>query len=301
MKAFASNSGNWETFNLSRFALRSSLKTKPQVEYYFSDENLPTDLHLLQCCGGRDNLGVSIGRINGFKKMRKFKKKVIVEALRKSAFLEVSDDGKTVKREIAYDPRSKREVVHSAPLLPQKKAEYPPGMTKNMMKPTGFEDTFVECPIKPEEAAEEASMYDPDKPIVERLELAIQRFKQKRRMHEMYAKIFNKWMRFGGVEAAPRMFGGLSQAEMKEMNAEEIARATAMHQIPWDRGDEKHWVVDFVGVGEAFLQVPLMYYRMPGVHTNSWIGHHSIRHTTAMHHLRSKPPARFSAPSTTTS
>jgi hypothetical protein len=82
MKAFASNAGNWETFNLSRFALRSSLKTKPQVEYYFSDENLPTDLHLLQCCGGRDNLGVSIGRINGFKKMRKFKKKVIVEAAR---------------------------------------------------------------------------------------------------------------------------------------------------------------------------------------------------------------------------
>jgi hypothetical protein len=203
--------------------------------------------------------------------MRKFKKKIIVDALRKSAFLDVSEDGKTVKRkvplvgrtlldppevedgEIAYDPRTKREVVPSAPLLPQKKANYPPGMTKNMMRPTGFEETFVEGPIRPEEAAEEAAMYDAEKPIVERLELAIQRFKQKRRMHEMYAKIFNKWMRFGGVESAQRMFGGLSQADMKEMSAEEIARSTAIHNIPWDRGDEKHWIVDFVGVGEAFL------------------------------------------------
>ncbi|KAF2786809.1 hypothetical protein K505DRAFT_259095 [Melanomma pulvis-pyrius CBS 109.77] len=242
-----------------------------QVEFYFSDENLPTDLHLLQCCGGRENIGVSISRICGFKKMRKWKKKIVAQELRKSAFLDVSADGKTVKRkvplvgrtlldppeeedeEIAYDPRTKREILLPIPLLPQQKAEYPPGMTKNMMKPSGFEETFTEGPIKPEEAAEEAAMYDPDKPFVERMEIAIQRFKQKRRMHEMYAKVFNKWMRFGGVEAMPRMFGGLSKTDMAEMNSEEIARAMANHNVPWDRGDETQWVVDFVGVGEAFL------------------------------------------------
>lgn len=133
-----------------------------QVEYYFSDENLPTDLHLLQCCGGRENLPVSIGRICGFKKMRGFKPKSIVPAaLRKSAFLVVSKDGKQVSRkvplrgpcaldpdyyqddEIAYDPRARVPAVQPVPLLPQKKAELPPGMTKGMMKPTGFEATYV--------------------------------------------------------------------------------------------------------------------------------------------------------------
>ncbi|KAK7179874.1 argonaute siRNA chaperone complex subunit Arb1 [Paraphaeosphaeria sporulosa] len=243
-----------------------------QVEYYFSDENLPTDLHMLQCCGGRENLPVSIGRICGFKKMRGFKPKSIVPAaLRKSAFLVVSDDGKQVSRkvplrgpcaldpdyykddEIAYDPRARVLAVQPVPLLQQKKAELPPGMTKGMMKPTGFEETYVEPPITPAEAKAEEAMYDPDKHFVERIEIAIQRFKEKRKMHEVYSNIFNKWMRFGGVESAPRMFGGLSQKDMAGMDAEEIARARAVHQVPWDREDPKQWVVDFTGVGEAFL------------------------------------------------
>lgn len=243
-----------------------------QVEYYFSDENLPSDLHLLQCCGGRENLPVSINRICGFKKMRSFKPRdMVIAALRKSPFLVVSEDGKTIRRklplqgpcaldpdfyndeEIAYDPRARKPAAYPVPLLPQKKKEYPEGMTKNMMKPTGFEETYVEAPLTPAEAAEEQALYDPDKPFVERIEIAIQRFKQKRRMHEMYANVFNKWMRFGGVECSPNMFGGLSRQDMKGMDAEEIARAMAIHNVPWDRSDEKHWVVDFVGVGEAFL------------------------------------------------
>lgn len=234
-------------------------------------------MHLLRCCSGRDNVPVSISRISGFSKMRVFKKSVIVAALRKSEFLEVTDDGKNVRRKVPLegpclldedfvpaakvkgnkkvkiDPRTNREIQHPVPLLPQGKKEYPPGMTKNMMKPTGFEDTYVEGPLRPEQAKEEEEMYDPGKPFVERIEIAIQRFKQRRRMHEMYSKIFNKWMKFGGVECAPRMFGGLSQQDMKDMTAEEIAVATATHSVPWDREDREKWVIDFVGVGEAFL------------------------------------------------
>lgn len=242
------------------------------MEYYFSDENLPTDLFLLQCCGGRENLPVSLSRVCGFKKMRGFKpRSAIVAALRKSTFLVVSEDGKTIWRkvpfqgpclldpdfdndeDIAYHPRARKPAVVPVPLLPQKKAEYPPGLTKNTAKPSGFEPTYIEGPITPKEAQEEQSMYDPDKPFVERIELAIQRFKQKRRMRQQYSSVFNKWMRFGGVESSPRMFGGLSKKDMATMNAEEIARATAVHNVPWDRSDDKCWVVDFVGVGEAFL------------------------------------------------
>ncbi|KAF1964599.1 hypothetical protein BU23DRAFT_561793 [Bimuria novae-zelandiae CBS 107.79] len=242
-----------------------------QVEFYFSDENLPHDKHMLQCCGGRANEGVSISRICGFSRMRKFQKKIVVNALRKSTFLVVSEDGKKVSRkvplqgpcildpefgldgEIAYDPRSTVPLAHPLPLLPQEKKQYPPGMSKNMMKPTGFEDTYVEPPIAPDEAKVEEAMYHPDKHFVERIELAIQRFKQKRRMHEKYSNIFNNWMRFGGVDTAHNQFGGLSQKDMAEMDAEQIARAKATHHVPWDREDRKQWEVDFVGVGEAFL------------------------------------------------
>jgi hypothetical protein len=204
--------------------------------------------------------------------MRGFKpRKAVVAALRKSPFLVVSDDGKLVSRklplqgpcaldpdfysddEIAYDPRARVPAVLPAPLIPQTKAVLPPGMTKNMMKPTGFEKNYVEAPITPQEAEVEEAMYDPDKSFVERIEIAIQRFKQKRRMHQQYAGIFNKFMRFGGVDEAPRMFGGMSKQEMKSMDAEEIARATAVHTVPWNRADEKHWEVDFLGVGQAFL------------------------------------------------
>ncbi|PSN62153.1 hypothetical protein BS50DRAFT_680422 [Corynespora cassiicola Philippines] len=245
-----------------------------QVEYYFSDENLPTDLHLLQCCGGRENIPVSLNRIRGFKKMRRWKdKKLVLDALRKSATLDVSEDGKTIKRkvplrglcaldpgflegfkddDIAYHPKLKKLAQYPVPLLPQKKKEYPPGTSKNMMKPTGFE-SHVEDLLTLQEAEEEIAMYDPQKPFVDRIEIAIQRFKQKRRMHEIYSKIFNKWMKFGGVDCTPRMFSGLTPQEMKEMTGEEIARAQATHNVPWDREDETRWVVDFDGVAAAFL------------------------------------------------
>lgn len=245
---------------------------KSQVEFYFSDQNLPTDLHLLKCCGGRENLPVSIGLICGFNKMRSYRpKSLVVAALRRSTMLEVSTDGKTITRkvplqgrcaldpqffqddDIAYDPRTREPAVFPVPLIPQKKKQHPEGTSKNMLKPTGFEKSFIEPPQTPQEAAEEEVLYDPDKSIVERIEIAIQRFKQKRRMHEMYAHVFNKLMRFGGVEQGPRMAQGLSKQDMSNMDSEELTRALAIHSVPWDRADTKQWVVDFVGVAKAFL------------------------------------------------
>lgn len=98
-------------------------------------------------------------------------------------------------------------------------------------------------------------MYHPDKYFVERIEIAIQRFKEKRRMHEKYSNIFNNWMAFGGVKTGIPMFQGLSPQDTADMSKEEIVRAKATHQVPWDRADNKHWEVDFVGVAEGFLYV----------------------------------------------
>jgi hypothetical protein len=202
--------------------------------------------------------------------MRVYKpKSLVVAALRKSTFLEVSKDGKTIKRktpfqgkclldpdflddpEIAYDPRA-RKAAEKVVAVQQKK-EIPPGMTKGMMKPTGFEDAYTEPLLTPAEAEEEDRLYDEDKHFIERIEIAIQRFKQRRRMHAMYAHVFEKLMRFGGVESSQRTNQGLSQADMREMDAEDIARALATHTVPWDRDEKDKWVVDFRGVGAAFL------------------------------------------------
>lgn len=160
--------------------------------------------------------------------------------------------------DIAYDLRVPRKAIQKpaqfpVPSLPQEKAKYPEGLSKNMLKPTGFEQGYVEPAPSPAEAEEEEDMYSTDKHFVERIEIAIQRFKQKRRMHEKYALIFNKLMRFGGVESGPRMYQGNSKQDMKQWSAEEIARALAVHHVPWDRSDEKQWVVDFVALSKAFL------------------------------------------------
>ncbi|KAF2491991.1 hypothetical protein BU16DRAFT_467767 [Lophium mytilinum] len=249
-----------------------------QVEFYFSDGNLATDNHLLGLCGGRENLPVSISQILGFKKMRRFRPKTrVVESLRKSDFLEVDETGKTIKRkiairiptllddddddsELAYDPASAQEERKATPRRAKQvvpttlRKEVPPGMTKNMMKPSGFEEYYVEGPLTPDQYEEEKQMYDPDISFVERIEVAIQRFKAKRKMHQMFVEVFSKFMRFGGVDGQQRQFTGrLAKTELEEYDASEIARMMATHHVPWDRADPKRWTVDFEGVAKGFL------------------------------------------------
>ncbi|GMH27695.1 hypothetical protein Nepgr_029538 [Nepenthes gracilis] len=71
-----------------------------QVEYYFSDENLPSDKFLMNQIK-RDKEGfVSIAFIASFRKMQKLTKDIslIVDALKESSQLVLSSDGKKVKR-----------------------------------------------------------------------------------------------------------------------------------------------------------------------------------------------------------
>jgi hypothetical protein len=59
------------------------------------------DEHLWTLCGGYKNLPVSIGEILGWKRMRRFRPKLqVIEALKKSAFLEIVD-GKRIRRRMA--------------------------------------------------------------------------------------------------------------------------------------------------------------------------------------------------------
>ncbi|KAH0084901.1 hypothetical protein KCU96_g10557, partial [Aureobasidium melanogenum] len=64
-----------------------------EVEYYFSDENLPNDAYLLDKIGGKENKPVEIKKICQFPKMRKYKPyRSVVESLKKSTMLEVIDN-----------------------------------------------------------------------------------------------------------------------------------------------------------------------------------------------------------------
>ncbi|KAI9127000.1 hypothetical protein K1719_001559 [Acacia pycnantha] len=76
------------------------LKIIKQVEYYFSDENLPTDKFLIDFLRKNKEGFVPISVIASFKKMKKLTRdhSLIVAVLKESSLLVVSGDEKSVKR-----------------------------------------------------------------------------------------------------------------------------------------------------------------------------------------------------------
>ena len=76
-----------------------------QVEFYFSDSNLPTDKFMWESTGGEENKPMSLKTICNFKRMRQFQPyTAVVAALRESSFLEVAgEEGEEVlTRKRAY-------------------------------------------------------------------------------------------------------------------------------------------------------------------------------------------------------
>ncbi|PBP17170.1 La domain-containing protein [Diplocarpon rosae] len=80
---------------------------RAQVEFYFSDSNLPEDEFLWELTGGASNLPVSISRICSFGRMKRFQpESAVVAALRESNFLTVSgpEGAEQISRKTPYDP-----------------------------------------------------------------------------------------------------------------------------------------------------------------------------------------------------
>jgi len=74
---------------------------RKQVEFYFSDSNLPMDKFLLSKVGGAKNLPVELSIIHSFKRMRHFQPfSAIAEALKSSSVLELTDNDTAVKRKV---------------------------------------------------------------------------------------------------------------------------------------------------------------------------------------------------------
>lgn len=73
--------------------------TGSQVEFYFSDSNLPMDKFLLSKVGGSANRPVPISLLHSFKRMRRFQPfSAIIEALKSSETLELTDNDTCVRR-----------------------------------------------------------------------------------------------------------------------------------------------------------------------------------------------------------
>lgn len=70
-----------------------------QVEFYFSDSNLPKDKFLWRTVQSNQEGWVSISTIASFNRMKKFRPlSAVVDALKKSEFLVVSENGEMIKR-----------------------------------------------------------------------------------------------------------------------------------------------------------------------------------------------------------
>ncbi|PPR80865.1 hypothetical protein GOBAR_AA39846 [Gossypium barbadense] len=82
--------------------LTDNLKKKiiKQAEYYFSDENLPTDKYMMGLIKKNKEGFVPMSVISSFRKMKRLTRNYpsIVAALKESSLLVVSSDGKKVKR-----------------------------------------------------------------------------------------------------------------------------------------------------------------------------------------------------------
>jgi hypothetical protein len=195
-----------------------------QVEYYFSDENLSTDSHLLSFTGVRGMGWVSLNRIFGFKKMRSFKPPAKAKkALMDNTSLEIDETRKYIRRRLPLEvalraaPEESKES-RNAKILIEK-----PWLSKAMLKPTGFEEGFTEGPLLPEEHEAERKLYDPEEAFTIRVDYAVAKYMSKRKMHQQTLHFFSKFLIFGGFDGSPRQFtGGFDQKDMENYDKDEI-------------------------------------------------------------------------------
>lgn len=234
-----------------------------QVEYYFSDDNLRQDAHMLGLI--KEGKGsMSLNELLGFPKMRKFKpKSVVKQVLKQSTVVEISEDNKRIKR------RSKlgKPITVLPKINPDRKKtvvpEDKPWLTKGMLKPTGFESFATDGPVKPDEYEQDRQDYDSEVAFTSRIETAIMRFCSRRKMHQYTRAIFEKFLVFGGIDTNQRQFtGGLDEKSMEDYTKKEIAELTSYYGIServldglYDNGaqGEATWYVDFEATAKAFL------------------------------------------------
>ena len=233
-----------------------------QIDFYFCDDNLRHDAHLLGLFK-EGNGTVSLNEILGFRRMRKFKPKSAVrEAIRFSKIVEVTKDNKRLKRRkppakpIMVTPKISRDKPRI--VVPADK----PWLSKGMLKPTGFEQFATDGPLTLDQYNEERNDYNTDNSFTYRIEIAVMKFTSKRKMHQETRLIFEKFMIFGGMDGGQLQFaGGLDNKTMEDMTKKEISERTAKYGVServldglyGDKDTATTWIVDFEAVAKGFL------------------------------------------------
>ena len=149
--------------------------------------------------------------------------------------------------------------IGSAPKKKKKKSKSK--SKRGLVAPTGFEEYYVDAPVTPAEFEEEKGLYDESRAFTERIEIAIQRYVAKRNLDSARKDLFDKYLAYGGIEAGPKMFGGLATKDMPNLNAAQIAAQRARHFVGADKNDDEKFVVDFEACAAAFLssRLPVVY------------------------------------------
>ena len=219
-----------------------------QVEYYFSDENLPKDAYLLAKCGGHQNEPVSLKVICGFPRMKSYKPySRVVHALRKSTKLEVVDS-KFVRR---LEPLTLPLQVEPDGRETARREQKVTAKASSQL--TDFEGYYADAPVTPELYQKERDLYDTSNAFSDRIEKAVQRFLAKRKFQNDAHKVLDKFLKFGGVVMQPRISGQMSKEDLEGYTAEEIAEIMAVYWCHEDVGNPKLFRINVVGVPMAFL------------------------------------------------
>lgn len=91
-----------------------------QVEFYFSNSNLPIDAFLLKLTGGHRNNPVPLKVIHDFKRMRHFQPySAVRDAVKQSSVLDLNDNDEVTRKiplseTFTDDPNYNRKLVHTA-------------------------------------------------------------------------------------------------------------------------------------------------------------------------------------------
>jgi len=97
-----------------------ALEIRRQVEFYFSNSNLPIDAYLLDLTGGHRNQPVPLKVIHDFKRMRHFQPYTAVrDAVKQSSVLNLNDDDEITRKiplseTFTDDSNKNRKLVHTA-------------------------------------------------------------------------------------------------------------------------------------------------------------------------------------------
>ncbi|KAJ5629559.1 hypothetical protein N7528_003216 [Penicillium herquei] len=140
--------------------------------------------------------------------------------------------------------------IIAARVSKKKKQNKRPKSKRGMGAPTGFEEWGADGPLTPEEHAEDMSLYDPAKPLNDRVEEALMRFDRKRRIESSRRNIFHKYLQYGGITIGPNFGTGVPAKELKTMTKVEAMQARSQTMIEKER---EHLHVSFDEVVRGFL------------------------------------------------